>query len=93
MTSRPLGLFDQETRQRKLQALGDPLVTLNTIVPWAIFRTTLESMRSEGRDPRKGGRPPHDAVRMFKVLVLRELHPGTKNQPTHCSSCLALFRE
>ncbi len=60
MTSRPLGLFDQEIRQRKLQALGDPLVALNTIVPWAIFRTKLESMRNEGRDPRKDGRPPHD---------------------------------
>ncbi|EQD33765.1 transposase IS4 family protein [mine drainage metagenome] len=80
MTSRPLGLFDQETRQRKLQALGDPLVALNTIVPWAIFRTTLESMRNEGRDPRKGGRPPHDAVRMFKVLVLRELYALSDEQ-------------
>ena len=74
MTSRPLGLFDQEIRQRKLQALGDPLVELDRIVPWGMFRETLETMRSEGRDPRKGGRPPHDAVRMFKVLVLRELY-------------------
>ena len=80
MTSRPLGLFDQEIRQRKLQALGDPLVALNTIVPWAIFRTTLESMRNGGRDPRKGGRPPHDAVRMFKVLVLRELYALSDEQ-------------
>ena len=80
MTSRSLGLFDQEIRQRKLQALGDPLVALNTIVPWAIFRTTQESMRSEGRDPRKGGRPPHDAVRMFKVLVLRELYALSDEQ-------------
>ncbi len=68
MTSRPPGLFDQEIRQRKLQALGDPLVALHTIplvalhtiVPWSIFRKTLESMRNEGRDPRKGGRQPHD---------------------------------
>ena len=79
MTSRPLGLFDQKIRQRKLQALGDPLVALNTIVPWSIFRTTLESIRNEVSDPRKGGRPPRDqrksprddAVRIFKVLVLR----------------------
>ena len=71
MTSRPVGLFDQEIRQRKLQALGDPLVELDRIVPWGMFRETLESMRAAGRDPRKGGRPPHDAVRMFKVLVLR----------------------
>ena len=56
MTSRPLGLFDQEVRQRKLQELCDPLVALHTIVPWSIFRKTLESMRNEGRDPRKSGR-------------------------------------
>ena len=60
MTSRPLGLFDQEIRQRKLQALGDPLMALHTIVPWSIFRKTLESVRNEGRDPRKGSGPRHD---------------------------------
>ena len=88
MTSRPLGLFDQEIRQRKLQSLGDPLVELDRIVPWGMFRETLESMRSEGRDPRKGGRPPHDqrksprddAVRMFKVLVLREMYALSDEQ-------------
>ena len=80
MTARPLGLFDQETRQRKLQALGDPLVALNTIVPWGMFRETLQTMRTAGRDPRKGGRPPHDAVRMFKVLVLRELYALSDEQ-------------
>ena len=80
MTSRPLGLFDQEIRQRKLQALGDPLVELDRIVPWGMFRETLESMRSEGRDPRKVGRSPHDAVRMFKVLVLRELYALSDEQ-------------
>ena len=37
-------------------------------------------MRSEGRDPRKGGRPPHDAVRMFKVLVLREMYALSDEQ-------------
>jgi len=50
-----------------LQALDDPLVALNTIVPWAIFCTTLESMCNEGRNPRKGGRPVHDAMRMFNM--------------------------
>ncbi|EQD37588.1 transposase IS4 family protein, partial [mine drainage metagenome] len=80
MTSRPLGLFDQEIRQRKLQALGDPLVELDRIVPWGMFRETLETMRAAGRDPRKGGRPPHDPVRMFKVLVLRELYALSDEQ-------------
>ena len=42
MIARPLGLFDQEIRQRKLQALGDPLVELDRIVPWRMFRETLQ---------------------------------------------------
>ena len=74
MTAHPLGLFDQEIRQRKLEALGDALVELDRIVPWRMFRETLQTMRAAGRDPCKGGRPPHDAVRMFKVRVLRELY-------------------
>ncbi len=46
MTARPLGLFDQEIRQRKLEALGDALVELNRIVPWEMFRETLGTMPS-----------------------------------------------
>ncbi len=72
MTSRPLGLFDLEMRQRELEALGDALVELTRMVPWEMFRETLETMRPQ-RDPRRGGRPPHDALRLFNVLVLREL--------------------
>jgi len=80
MTSRSLGLFDQGTRQRDLQALRDSLVALNTIVPWGVFRVTLESMRNEGRSPRKGGRPPHDALRTLKVLVLRDMYALSDEQ-------------
>ena len=80
MTARPLGLFDQVIRQRKLQALGDPLVELDRIMLWGMFCETLQTMRTAGRDPRKGGRPPHDAVRMFKVLVLRELYARSDEQ-------------
>ncbi len=72
MTARPLGLFDQEIRQRKLEQLGDPLGLLDRIAPREMFRQTLEAMRP-ARDPHKGVRPPHDVLRMFKVLVLREL--------------------
>ena len=80
MPHRSLGLFDQETRHRKLEALGDPLVMLKQIVPWSIFREPLEAARGEGRDPRKGGRPFHDAVLMFKILVLRELYALSDEQ-------------
>ena len=72
MSQRPLGLFDQEIRQRKLEALGDPLVVLDRIVPRALYRQTLETMRPV-RDPRKDGRTLHDVLRTFKALALREL--------------------
>lgn len=49
MLHRTLGLFDQDTRHRKLEALGDPLVVLNKIVPWEMFREPLEATRSEAR--------------------------------------------
>ena len=80
MRHRPLGLFDQDTRQRKLEALGDPLVVLNKIVPWEMFREQLEATRTGGRGPRRGGRPAYDAVLMFKVLVLRELYALSDEQ-------------
>ena len=80
MTTRPLGLFDQDTRYRKLETLGDPLVLLAKIVPWSIFREPLEAARGVSRDTRKGGRTPYDAVLMFKILVLRELYALSDEQ-------------
>lgn len=83
MQHRSLGLFDQDTRYRKLEVLGDPLVVLNKIVPWEMFREPLEATRNEGRDPKRGGRPAYDAVLMFKILVLREVrvHGVPRSRP------------
>jgi len=78
-THRALGLFDQDTRHRKLESLGDPLVVLNRIIPWEIFREPLEAARPT-KDRSKGGRPPYDAVLMFKILVLRELYALSDEQ-------------
>ena len=36
MASARWDCFDQEIRQRQLRAPGDPLVALNTIVPWGM---------------------------------------------------------
>ena len=53
MLHRSLGLFDQDTRHRKLEALGDPLVVLNKIVPWEMFREPLEAFakRYDAQEP------------------------------------------
>ena len=78
--TRPLGLLDQDTRQRKLASLGDPLVVLNRIVPWNMFRERLESAVGKKPDAKRGGRPRYDVVLMFKILVLRELYALSDEQ-------------
>lgn len=67
------GFFDLSTRYMKLDELGDPLPKIEAVVDWERFRPTLERVREK---PRKSnaGRPPFDAVLMFKVLVLQSFY-------------------
>lgn len=66
------GSFDQEERLRALSAAGDTLERLAAAVDFELFRPELDAAL-ERSDRSKDGRPPYDAVLMFKVLVL---HPG-----------------
>ena len=64
------GLFDHENRMKKLAEGPDPLARLNARIEWEMFRSPLErAFEKEARGP--GGRPRHDVVLMFKVLVLQ----------------------
>ena len=67
------GLFDLDERYAALSRTGDPLERLAAVVDFEIFRSDLDAAlaRSDGS---KGGRPPMDAVMMFKVLVLQALY-------------------
>lgn len=67
------GLFDLDERYRALAESGDPLIRLAALIDFEVFRTPLVQAlaRSDGS---KGGRPPYDAVLMFKVLVLQTLY-------------------
>ena len=67
------GFFDFEDRLEKLNAMGNPLHTLEQAIDFEAFRPTLEQIREK---PRKSnaGRKPLDVVMMFKVLVLRTLY-------------------
>ena len=67
------GLFDLHERYRKLSEVGDPLIRLKELIDFEPFRPALAAAlkRSDGA---KGGRPPYDAVLMFKVLILQTLH-------------------
>jgi transposase, IS5 family len=73
------GFWDVEERYALLSEAGDPLVKLNEVVPWEVFRKPLAKAlkRSDGA---KGGRPPFDPVMMFKVLVLQALYDLSDDQ-------------
>ncbi len=72
MTPSP-GFFDLDDRYAALSATGDPLDRLVAVIDFEIFRSELVSALNRS-DRAKGGRPPMDAVMMFKVLVLQSLY-------------------
>ncbi|MDR4493666.1 MAG: IS5 family transposase [Nitrospirales bacterium] len=78
-TSDQLGFFDLTHRYDALSQKGDPLEQLAQHIPWVRFRKTLEkSLRRSNRS--KGGRPPFDALLIFKVLVLQALYNLSDDQ-------------
>jgi IS5 family transposase len=73
------GFFDGDERLKALSAAGDPLERLAQAVDFEVFREDLERALSRS-DRTKGGRPPYDAVLMFKVLVLQTLYTLSDDQ-------------
>ena len=70
---RQTGLFGLPDHLRKLSTTGDPLEVLAQVVDFEVFRALLEEALSYS-DGAKGGRPPYDAVVMFKILILAARH-------------------
>jgi IS5 family transposase len=66
-------LFALDERYRNLSEVGDPLMRLKELIDFELFRPALAKAlrRCDGS---KGGRPPYDAVLMFKVLILQTLY-------------------
>src|SRR5450756_2415128 len=67
------GLFDLCERQKKLRRSRDFLERINAIVDWERFRPMLNAALNRSTRE-KGGRPPFDAILMFKILVLQALY-------------------
>jgi IS5 family transposase len=73
------GFFDLHERYAALSAAGDPLLRLSELVDFEVFRSPLlKALRRSDRS--KGGRPPYDAMLMFKVLVLQALYNLSDDQ-------------
>ncbi|MBB4861119.1 transposase [Novosphingobium chloroacetimidivorans] len=65
--------FDLSDRYEALSGAGDPLERLAAVVDFEVFRGPLVvALRRSSRG--RGGRPPFDAVLMFKILVLQALY-------------------
>ena len=77
-----MGFFDLSDRYASLDAKKDPLVEIDTIVPWEEFRPTLERVwrKPEAERKSRAGRKPMDAVVMFKTLVLGALYNLSDDQ-------------
>ena len=73
------GLFDWQTRFEQLDNGGDPLVKLNAVVDWELFRKDLEAVRDKERKS-NAGRKPFDVILMFKILILQSLYNLSDDQ-------------
>jgi len=60
-----LHLFGTKTQLEILTKLGDPLTKANQLIDWEIFRKPIED--AIRKDLTKGGRPPYDAILMYKI--------------------------
>jgi transposase, IS5 family len=78
MASQP-GFFDIDEQYVALSAAGDPLDRLGGVIEFELFRPwLLAALRRSDRS--RGGRPPYDAVLMFKILVLQALYNLSDDQ-------------
>ncbi|MBG0792676.1 hypothetical protein IYY11_04505 [Methylocystis sp. H62] len=61
------GRLHLDERHRKLSEVDDPLTRLKELVDFEVFCPALAAAlkRSDGAE---GGRPPYDAVLMFKLF-------------------------
>jgi hypothetical protein len=73
------GFFDADERLRALSAAGDPLERLRAVVKFEALRAGLETALPRA-DRSRGGRPPYDAVLMFRILVLQTLYTLSDEQ-------------
>jgi IS5 family transposase len=77
-----LGFFDIANRYADLDAKNDPLLKIDSVVPWEDFRPHLEAVWRKPANQRKSsaGRKPWDAVVMFKAIVLCALYNLSDDQ-------------
>ena len=69
--SRQLFLNGADLQLERISKMGDPLEKINATIDWEMFRPALLK-RTRKDDYSKGGRPPFDVLRMFKIVMLQD---------------------
>lgn len=68
-----INFFAECDRLERLSKMGDPLEKVGAHIDFEAFRALVEdAVRNKDKDPRKGGRPPFDAILMWKITLLQE---------------------
>ena len=67
------GLFDYNKRLSRIDKAGDPLIELNKLVDWELFRELIERSREKPRKSPAGAKG-YDSVLLFKILILQALY-------------------
>lgn len=66
-------LFDLQIRLDRIDKNSDPLVTLDEMIDWELFRPALQTLRDKPRKSNAGAKG-YDVVLMFKALILQSLY-------------------
>ena len=75
MKTRQLNLFPSASKLRRYDEKTPSFIkTINRIIDFEVFRPELEVHLDYKSDKIKGGRPPLDAVQMFKILIIAKFH-------------------
>jgi IS5 family transposase len=74
------GFFDEQQQREMLTKCGDPLVVLDGLIDWEIFRSQLTKLFKKDPNKKTLGRKPIDPILMFKVLILQRLYSLSDEQ-------------
>lgn len=66
-------------QMERLTDMGDPLIKLEKVINWEMFRKPLEAAIRKP-DYNKGGRPPYDVILMLKIVMLMSWYGLSYNQ-------------
>lgn len=68
-----LSFLDFDIRLDRIKKAGDPLLQLEKVIDWELFRPTLDKARKKPKKSNAGAKG-FDVVMLFKILILQSLY-------------------